>query len=369
MFSNTLGKEELEAVDRVFQSRWIGPGKENSLFEKELGEKVGTDKVLSLSSCTAGLFMSMKVLGIGRGDEVIIPTVHFIGAVNAIVECGAVPVFADVDSCTLNVLPSEIKRLRTNKTKAVFLLHYGGHPCNMGAIYAESKGLHLIEDGANSPFSKYKGTNCGLLGDIGIYSFDAMKILCVGGGGAMVFKSEEYYNRAKEYRYFGLKNKKQTGIDSFKENKDRWWEIELACTSNKSTQTDILSAVARVQLRKVDDFIRRRKVIWGEYQGGLRNLDWLSIPPEPLLDTTSSYYMYWVNAGKYRDTLARHLVDNGIYCTFRYYPLHLIKYFNSNTSLPNAELINETVLNIPLHQNLTSDDVGKIIDTIRRFKC
>lgn len=359
VFSNSLGEEELQAIKPVFKSKWIGYGNETKQFEKELSDKFDCPTLVT-DSCTSALYMSMKMLNIKKGDEVIIPSIHFIGASNAIIDSGAKPVFADVDLKYLNILPEEIKRLRNENTKAVMLLHYGGHPCDMDKIYKYSKGLKIIEDSANSPFSKYKGKNCGTLGDIGCFSFDAMKILCMGNGGAISMK--ELYNKALEYRYFGIKNR-QSGFDSIKDKK-RWWETELNCTSNRNMGCDILSAIGRAQLRKVDKFINRRKEIWGRYQGELPN--WIEKPPEPLSETESSYYFYWIKSNK-RDRLAQHLVDNGIYCTFKYPPLHLINYYNSNAKLPNSELLNETTLNIPLHQNLSNDDVTKIVKTIKSF--
>ncbi len=367
IFSNTLGKEELQAVEAVFKSKWIGKGKETEMFQKEFGEKIGCPRTLAIYNCTSALFNSMKILNIGPGDEVIIPSIHFIGTANAIINAGAKPVFADVDTKYFNILPEEIKRLRNENTKAVFLLHYGGHPCNMDEVLKVSEGLYIIEDSANSPVSKYKGQNCGTLGDIGCFSFDSMKILCVGNGGAICLKDEELYDKAMEYIYFGLSNKGQSGIDALKEKKERWWEIELNCISDKSEACDILSSIGRVQLKKIDKFIERRKQIWDRYQKELSGLDWLETPPEPLPETESSYYLYWIKTDK-RDKLAKHLVDNEIYCTFRYFPLHLIKYYGSNVKLPNAELINEKALNIPLHQNLSDEDVFKIIKTIKEFK-
>ena len=367
IFSNTLEKEELQAVAEVFKSRWIGKGKETEMFEKEFGKKIGCSKTLMTNSCTSALFKSMKILDIRPRDEVIIPSIHFIGASNAIIDAGAKPVFADVDTKYFNILPEEIKRLRNENTKAVMLLHYGGHPCNMDEVLKVSEGLHIIEDSANSLVSKYKGQNCGTFGDIGCFSFDSMKILCVGNGGAICLKNDELYDKAKEYRYFGLNKKKQSGIDSLKDENKRWWEIELNCISDKSECCDILSSIGRVQLRKLDGFIERRKEIWDKYQKELSNLDWLETPPEPLPQTESSYYLYWIKTGK-RDKLAKHLVNEGVYCTFRYFPLHLIKYYNSNVSLPNSELINEKTLNIPLHQNLSYGDVSKIIKAIKGFK-
>lgn len=368
IFSNSLGWEELEAVNRVFQSRWIGFGQESKLFEKEFGEKIGSSRVLALNSCTGGLFMAMDILGIGPGDEVILPSVHFIGCANAVIRSGAKPIFADVDPRRLNLLPEEISRLRNDRTRAVLLLHYGGHPCDMEAVYRHSEGLRLIEDAANSPFSLYRGVNCGLLGEIGVYSFDAMKILCSGNGGAMAVRTDELYARALEYRYFGLAPKAQSGIDSLGEKPSRWWEIHLNSVSNRYVPSDILSAVARIQLEKVDGFLRRRKEIWERYQEELSGLDWLATPPEPLPETTGSYYFYWIQLEKDRDRLARHLVDHDIYCTFRYYPLHQIDIYGSRDRLPGAELASETTLNIPLHQNLTDDDVSRVVDAIKSFR-
>lgn len=367
IFSNSLGNEELEAIRPIFKSKWIGFGNETKLFEKELGEKIGSLRLLAVNSCTSALFMSMKVLGVTSGDEVIIPSINFIGAANAVLDVGAKPIFADVDLKYLNIIPEEIERLRTKHTKAIILLHYGGHPCDMEKIYKYTEGLYIIEDNANSILSKYKGINCGTLGDMGCFSFDAMKILSMGDGGAITIKDEKLFEKAQQLRYLGIKNR-QSGIEDLKEKGERWWEIELYCSSGRYITNDILSAIGRIQLKKVDSFIERRKEIWNIYQRELANLDWLILPPEPLAETTSSYYLYWVKV-KERDKFAKYLIEKGIYCTFRYYPLHLIKHYGYNEQLVNSELLNKVILNIPLHQNLSNNDIEKILEAIKSFKC
>lgn len=369
IFSNSLGKEELKALKSLFKTRWLGYGRQSQLLEKEFGEKIGSRMVAGVNSCTSALFLSIKALGIKKGDEVIVPTVNYVGCANAILDVGAKPVFADVDLNYLNIIPSEIKRLRTKKTKAVLLVHYGGHPCDMDAIKKYAKGLYVIEDSANSPFSKYKGKNCGTIGDIGCFSFDSMKVLAAGDAGAMVFKNYHHFLKAQAYRDLGMVPERRSGTDSMRKGIKRWWEIELACISDSTLTNDIMSAIVRVQLKKVDGFIKRRKEIWNRYQKELSGLDWLETPPEPLPDTISSYYFYWlkIKSGK-RDEFAKHLVDNGIYCTFRYYPLHLIKYYKSKQRLPNAEKLNNCVINIPLHQNLTDKEINYIVKTVKKFK-
>lgn len=368
IFSNSLGEEELSAVRKVFESKWIGFASESKLFEKEFGEKIGAKNVLAVNSCTAGLFMSMRILGIGPGDEVIVPTVNFIGVPNAVIHAGATPVFADVDKKYLNILPSEIERLRTKKTKAIFILHYGGHPCDMDELSKRSKGLYMLEDSANSILSKYKGKNCGAIGDIGCFSFDAMKILCMGDGGMIAVKDDKLFSRSMEARYLGIRNR-QSGIDSLKEKKERWWEIELASAENRYLTNDILCSIGRAQLKKIDSFIKKRKDIWFYYQEAFKDIGQIETPPSPLPDTESSYYLYWLKVkNSLRDKLAAYLIENGIYCTFRYYPLHLIEFYGSaKKRLPNAEVINEEVLNLPAHQNLSDSDLEKIVETVKRF--
>ncbi|MDD5699632.1 MAG: DegT/DnrJ/EryC1/StrS family aminotransferase [Candidatus Nanoarchaeia archaeon] len=367
LFSNSLGEEELKAVERVFKSKWLAFGEECKKFEKSFAEKIGSQKVLITNNCTSALFMCMRILGIGPGDEVIVPSVNFIGIPNAILSAGAKPVFADVDERYLNILPSEIERLRNGNTKAVFILHYGGHPCNMDEIKEKCKGIYILEDSANSIVSKYKGKNCGTLGDLGCFSFDSMKTLVMGDGGAISINNPNLAEKGEQVRYFGIKGR-QSGIDSLKENKARWWEIDLASPENRYVSNDILGSIANVQLEKLDSFIQKRKEIWETYQRGLKGIEGIDTPPEPLPGTESSYYFYWIRVkNNLRDKLAGFLVKEGIYCTFRYYPLHLISCYDSDQKLPNAEKANDEILDIPLHQNLSNEDVQKIIGAVKTF--
>jgi dTDP-4-amino-4,6-dideoxygalactose transaminase len=358
IFSNTLGEEELEAVRKVFESKWLGIGKETEAFENEFAEKVGAKYALATNNCTSALFISIKTLDIGPGDEVIIPSIHFVGAANAIIDAGATPVFADVDPVYFNITASEIDRLRTKNTRAVMLLHYGGHPCDFDAIKDACGGLYIIEDSANSIVSTYKGKNCGTLGDIGCFSFDPMKMLVTGDGGMMTFNRESLYKKAKLLRYFGIVDQ-SSGLEAIKSGRSDWWEFDLGCISERYVPNDITSAIGRVQLKKLDGFIARRKEIWERYQTAIYDKH-IALPPEPLCDTTSSYYLYWIRTSK-RLEMAKRLFENNIYTTFRYFPLHLVKQYRSGERLPIAEEANKMALNLPLHQNLSDEDVDRII--------
>lgn len=368
IFSNTLGDEELQVVSEVFKTRWVGQGKQCEAFEQEFAEHLGVSRVLLLNNCTAAIYVGLRALGIGPGDEVIISTVNFVACASAVIDMGATPVFADVDPRTLNILPSEIERLKTKRTKAVLLLHYGGHPCPMDEIRAACRdGMAIIEDSANSVSSSYKGKMCGTLGDAGFWSFDAMKMLVMTDGGALYLRDDEAIERAKVYRYLGLAPKTTSGMDAMGEKKSRWWEYELTGTSGRFISNDVLAAIGRVQLKKLPGFIARRQQIWEYYQQELANIPGLVCPPEPLPDTTGSYYLYWIQMPKGRDELAVYLAENGVYTTFRYFPLHLVRYYDAKCKLSNAEQVNETTLNLPLHQNLADTDVEKIVDLMKRF--
>jgi dTDP-4-amino-4,6-dideoxygalactose transaminase len=368
VYSNSLGDDELEAIRGVFASKWLGMGKECQAMEKELGDLWGTRQVLLMNNCSAALFVSLKALGVGPGDEVIIATVNFLACVNAVLDVGAIPVFADVDPATLNILPEEIVRLRTAKTRAVFILHYGGHPADFDRIReACGPGVAIIEDSANSVASTYKGKACGTLGDAGTFSFDAMKTLVMGDGGALIVRDEEVFRRAKSLRYLGFKDKTTSGVDSLREGQSRWWEFDLDLPSGRFISNDMLAAVGRVQLRKLAGFIARRKEVWTRYQTELAGLPGLSLPPEPLPGCTGSYYIYWIRLEKNRDELARFLADQGVYSTFRYFPLHLVRRYGSSARLPNSETISETTLNLPLHQNLSDSDVDQVVAAVKRF--
>jgi aminotransferase len=363
VFSNTLGQEELVAVGRVMASRWLGVGQECAAFERELAAYWKTDTVLLHNSCTSATYNAVKALGVREFNEIIITTVGFVATLSAVLDLGAEPVFADVDPRTLNILPSEIKRLRTHKTRAVIVLHYGGHPAPIDDILDAAQGIPVIEDAANAPASTHAGRACGTIGAAGVWSFDAMKILSCGDGGALRI-APEYVDRARRLRYLGLDESGTTGMAKAGSGADRWWEYNLTEPAGRHVSNDLCAAIGREQLRKLPAFVVRRRAIWDTYQRELTGMGDLQTPPEPMDGCTSSYYLYWVQTSR-RDALAAHLKGRGIYTTYRYHPLH--RAWRYHCELTNSESASARTLNIPLHQNLTDDDVGMIVEAIWEF--
>jgi len=366
IFSNTLGEEELKAVERVLASRWLGRGKECAAFEHELAGHFNVPQIMLLNSCTSAIYVGLRALGISPGDEVIISTVNFVACASAVIELGATPIFADVDTRTLNIKPDEITRLRNERTRAVIILHYGGHPARMREILPCAEGLHIVEDSANSVYSTYWSKPVGTFGSMGVWSFDSMKILVMGDGGALYLSDPAAIERAKSYYNLGLLPGTSSGMDSLREGNNRWWEYEMRAPAGSFISNDVQACMGRVQLRKLPGFVARRREIWQQYQAGLSGVKGLCRPPEPALGCESSYYLYWIQTTR-RDEMARYLIANGVYCTFRYFPLHLVEFFANGQVLPNAEYVNETTLNLPLHQNLSDQDVDKIIGLVKKF--
>ncbi len=368
VFQPALGADELAALGRVFQSNWLGKGKLTAQFETDFATHLGVARnlVRSVNCCTEGLFQAIEVLGIGAGDEVILPTISFVGAANAIAARGAVPVFCDVDRRTLNATPETIAAKLTPRTKAALILHYGGLPGDLDGMHAVTSGagITLIEDAACSVATRYKGRGAGTIGEIGVWSFDAMKILVTGDGAMTYWNTPELAQRAEEMMYLGMTTKSgfTTSVDT------RWWEFDISCYGRRSIMNDISSAMGLEQLRKLPDFIRRRREIHERYDTLLADLPWMELPPPVPAEAESSYYFYWLQmAPERRDQLAGWLRERGIYTTFRYYPLHWVAHYGAEVSLPEAEAAARSTLCIPIHQSLSDNEVAEISDRIHEF--
>lgn len=289
VFQPCLGEEEVSRIREVFQSNWLGKGKLVDEFEEKYAAHLDTDKshILTANCCSEGLFSSMHLFGIGEGDEVIVPTISFVGAGNAVCAAGAKLVLTDVDPRTLNIRPEDILAHITPRTKAILLLHFGGIPCDMDPIMEIAREHHLtvIEDSACGIYSRYKGKPLGTIGDMGMWSFDAMKILVCADGSALYFKDPAVREKAAKWLYFGLESK--SGYSNSVDKK--WWEYDLSCFGHRSIMNDVTAAMALEQLKKLPGFIARRHEIAAIYDSRLAGLDWLDLPPALPADCSGTY--------------------------------------------------------------------------------
>ncbi len=368
VYQPSLGKEELERIEKVFKSNWIGKGNLVTEFEEKFAKHlfVNENHLLSTNCCTEGLFSSMHLLSIKPEDEVIVPTISFVGAANAVCANGSKMVLCDVDKRSLNVRAEDIERVITKKTKALMLLHYGGIPCEMDDIMSlcDERGIKVIEDCAAGVCSRYKGQALGTIGDIGMWSFDAMKILVCGDGAMLHFKDLEIREKAEKWLYFGLETK--SGYENAVAQK--WWEFDISSFGHRAIMNNVNAAMALEQLKKLPAFMEKRKSIHEYYDQELEQYDWIERPlPIPEYCETSYYFYHIQVKNNKRDQLATFLRDNGIYTTYRYYPIHRVKGYGLTGDYPNADYATDNTLSLPIHQSISKNDLDLISNKIKEF--
>lgn len=368
VYQPTLGKEELDSIRNVFESNWLGKGKKVAEFEELYAKHIKSTKdlVLSTNCCTEGLFSSMYLMDIKPGDEVIVPTISFIGAGNAVCAHGAKLVLCDVDPRTLNARAEDIEKCITSRTKAVLLLHYGGVPCEMDDILllCRKHNIRLIEDAAAGVSSFYKGKAVGTMGDMGMWSFDAMKILVCADGAMLHFNTPELRHKADRWLYFGLETK--SGYENSVAQK--WWEFDVSCFGHRAIMNDVTAAMGLEQLKKLPEYMEKRSIVHNYYNENLAGIEWLDIPPVLPDYIETSYYFYHIQVkNNLRDQLAKFLRDRGIYTTYRYYPLHRVPAYNVTGDFPNADYAADHTLNLPIHQSLSIAELEYIVTTIKEF--
>lgn len=365
LFQPTTGHAELTVIADCLKSGWLGKGPKVAEFERAWANHISAmpEQIVSTNSCTEALFTAIRLLDIGPGDEVIIPTIHFIGVAQAVLAAGVIPVFCDIDSRTLNTTASFILSKVTRKTKAIILNHYGGVPCQMDEIMLmleQWPGIYLIEDAACAPASTYQGKAVGTFGDIGVWSFDAMKVMTTGDGGMMYIRDTDLADRARKMLYLGINS--ESGLSS---NTGKWWEFEVELPgARRSVMNDVAAAMGLEQLRKLPELTNRRLDICATYDyllpACVKQFSNRAAGPYD----NRSFYFYWIQTPR-RDELAQFLRANDIYTSFRYYPLHWA--YKTGDSLPNAEKAAQETLLLPLHCGLSDSDIGYVCEKVREF--
>lgn len=364
VFEPSLGTDELSAIADSFNVNWAGRGAKTLCFEREWAKHIGADldQVVSVNCATEGLFQVCELIDkSSEWYEIIIPSIHFVGAANAVKSSGCVPVFCDVDKRTLNPTLKHIQKASTRHTKGVILLHYGGVAQELDTIrqWCDSRGLWLIEDAACSPATIYKGKAAGTWGHFGVWSFDAMKILSTGDGGMIYCENPEHARELRKRLYLGMNNE-----NGLKAPGDRWWEFEVTCPGRRAVMNDLAAGIGLEQLKKLDGFIERRREICHQYWKNLGIIGWKNLILPDFVFGESSYYFFFIQTPR-RDDLAKFLRANDIYTSFRYYPLHRV--FKTGQSLPGADYAADNTLLLPLHCNLTDKQVEYICDKVKEF--
>lgn len=365
VFGSEMSEREIQAVSECLRTQWIGFGKVVEEFESSISQQLGLPDLVMVDSGSNALYLAIKLLNLPLGSEVILPSLTWISCANAVRLAGLTPVFADVELSSMNVSLETISPLVTSKTSAIMVVHFAGLPVEVQEI--KTLGLPIIEDCAHAVYSSVEGIPCGILGDIGIFSFDSVKNLAVGEGGGLTSNNPEIMNRARKLRYCGIA---KSGFESIKDSgaqERMWWQYELEEPFIKMLPTNIAASIGLVQLERRQELQQRREKFWDFYSESLNGIPSVKIPTRGESRVEHSFFTYAIQIDK-RDQLAKYLLANGVYTTLRYFPLHNYKHFgNTQYVLPNTAILSSTALSIPLHPRLKDSDVELIVDLITDF--
>jgi aminotransferase len=359
VFGSSVGQEELAELQDCLARQWLGSGPKTQAFETAFGQRLGLPNVVAVNSGSNALFAAVTLLYLPPGSDVIVPSFTWVACAHSILLAGHHPVFCDVDLSTHNTTADTIHAALTRRTRAIMVVHYAGLPVRMQPIL--ELGLPVIEDAAHAVDSAVGGRPCGGLGAIGVFSFDAVKNLTMGEGGALTTRDPALAGRARVLRYCGIE---KSGLDAAASRPDRWWEHRITAVFPKLLLSDLPAAVGLAQLRKLDALQAVRKRVWKTYQNAFSDLDWLVRPVEPEPGDRHSYFTYVVRLPN-RDRSAQLLYEQGIYTTLRYHPLHLSPIFGADVRLPNTERLGREALSLPLHPRLSDGDVERVVAAVR----
>lgn len=363
LFKPYMGDDEVQAVSEVIRSGWIGLGPKTAEFEKQLAQFIGVPYAVGLNSATAALDLAVRLLNIGPGDEVIVPTMTFVSTAHAVVYSRATPVFVDVDESTLNLDLNDVVPKITPRTKAIIAVHYGGRPVEIDKLRGIAGDIPIIGDAAHACGSEYKGRKVGTWEDIACYSFQAVKNLATGDGGALALTNKAMADRAKRLRWLGI----DKGTWDRTEGDRRYlWDYNVDEIGFKDHMNDIAAALGLVQLRKLEALNGRRKEIADFYTESLRGVRGIQLPPGDTVDSKSSWHIYCIQSD-HRDELMASLQEKGISTGVHYRPIHMYKCYGDQPSLPQAERVFPRILSLPMHPGLLNSDLEQIVDAIRDF--
>ena len=367
VFRPSMDANEEQALIETIRSGWIGNGPKTKEFENRFADLINVPHAIALNSATAALHLAM-VLADVKGNEVITTPMTFVSTNHAILYAGGIPVFVDIEPDTLNIDPELIELSITEKTKAVIVVHYGGHSCKMDRInqIAKKHNLLLIEDVAHGTGGKYKTSMLGSIGDFGCFSFHAVKNLATGDGGMLTCKNDEYANRARKLSWMGISRGTWDRVDG----EEYSWKYDVEELGFKYQMNDIAASIGLVQLSKLDEVNEIRRHLAERYSEGLGDLDWIKVPKEKEYAKSSWHnYVIKVNDSTIRNPLIDHLKNSGISTGMHYIPNHLYTMYKPyvKQSLPIAEKLWQELITLPLFPDLSVQDQDRIISSIRDF--
>ncbi|MCS6980528.1 MAG: DegT/DnrJ/EryC1/StrS family aminotransferase [Flavobacteriales bacterium] len=367
-----MGEEEWLACRGPIESGWLTSGPQVQAFEQLFAELHQVPHAIAVTSATTALHLACVALGVGPGDEVIVPAFTWVSTANVVLYCGARPVFADIDPVTFNLNPEDVKKRLSPRTKAIMAVHLFGLCADMDALREVAGSVPIIEDAACAAGASYKGRMAGGLGVVGCFSFHPRKSVTTGEGGMCTTSDSELAERIRSLRNHGA------SISEEQRHKGPRPYIlpEFNILGYNYRMTDLQAAVGLVQLKKMHSFIQERKR-WAEYYfRELSEVPWLRLPhvPEDYGHGWQSYVTTVLpdQAPMPRNDLMEYLQQRGISTRPGTHAVHMLAYYREKLGLqpedyPGARFANDHSMAIPLHNRMTAEDFEYIVHTLRNI--
>lgn len=360
----SIGQKELREVEKVFSTGWLGLGSTVFEFEDRLKEYLGAKYVLTVNTGTTALHIALDAFGIKEDDEVIVPSLTFCASLQVITAMRATPVFCEITPENLNMDISDVKERITKKTKAIMPVHYCGQSCDMDSLMeiGRQHNIAIIEDAAHAFGSSYKGKKIGSFGDATCFSFDPIKNLTCGEGGAVVLSDDKIAEIIRTKRILGIDK------DTWhRYRNDRSWFYEVTTQGYRYHMSNINAAIGLAQFDKLDSFINRKKGIVKRYNEVFMNIGGIKVLSWDLNNTVPFTYIVRVLNGR-REEMIEFLKERGVGTGIHYIPNHLHPFFRPfSTSLPITEQVGEEILTLPLYYDMTNEQVSTVIEAVSYF--
>jgi dTDP-4-amino-4,6-dideoxygalactose transaminase len=372
-FRVELDEEEIQSVVDVLRSGWLTTGNQTQQFEREFAAFVGGGvEAVAVNSNTAGMHLALEALGIGPGDEVIVPTLTFTATAEVVRYLGADPILVDVSADDLCIDVDAAARAITARTRAIMPVHFGGLPCRMDRIQAlaASAGIAVVEDAAHAIPCRFGGTQVGAGGSAAaIFSFYANKTITTGEGGMLVSADPKVIRRAKVMRLHGIDR------DAFQRftTMSSQWQYDVIAPGFKYNMTDVAAALGRQQLQRAERLYERRRAIAQRYNAAFADLP-IRLPPADGPERLHSWHLYVIrledrpplSREKFLEYLAAHEIGFSVH----YRPLHRLTYWRerynlSDAQFPMASKHADTCATLPLFPAMSEAEVDRVIQVVR----
>lgn len=360
-----IGSAEKNAVMGVLDRGYLGMGAEVQNFEEALTSYFGRP-VACVGTGTAALQLALEAIGVGNGDEVLVPSLTYVASFQSISATGAMPVACDINANSLLIDINDAEKRITNKTVAIMPVHYSGAVGELDALYklAHKYNLRVIEDAAHAFGSSYKGVRVGGFGDIACFSFDGIKNITSGEGGCVVTKDITVLSRVRDARLLGVEKDTEKRYSN-----QRSWEFEVSAQGWRYHMSNVMAAIGLEQLKRMDELSEVRRSRAKLYDSLLKNQAKIKLLPNDYDQIVPHIYVVQIKGLKGQGEIQEYFIKHGIQTGVHYQPNHLLDYYKKKKGLPLpvTECAANEILTLPLHPEITEQDVKVICSLLINY--